>query len=261
MKRPFGTCRRHRKQRGYILVATCLSIPILVGVSGLAIDVGRMYITKNEAQAFADSASLAAARQLDGTSTGITRAIATANNNSNKWRFDTQPFTSITTTFGTTSAGTFTATPPNPPTGYTFAQVVATVNLPMFLIRYRRSVGANQCVGHRGTGGANQSEWRRIPVLAVYTQGYTGAVPDDASDPFGYRVGNQYTLRWGSPGDRTDCGTDDTTPSLASNGSIRGYCCVAGNAATIREAIVSLNTDPVTIGQTSPWTTAPKIAR
>src|SRR4051795_13634109 len=54
--------RRLRRNRGYILVATALSIPFLLGVSGLAIDIGRMYITKTEAQAFVDSASLVAAR-------------------------------------------------------------------------------------------------------------------------------------------------------------------------------------------------------
>ena len=62
------------EKRAYILVATALSLPFLLGVGGLAIDIGRMYITKNEAQAYVDSASLAAARQLDGTSAGITRA-------------------------------------------------------------------------------------------------------------------------------------------------------------------------------------------
>ena len=55
--------RSNARQRGYIMVATALSLPMLLGVCGLAIDIGRMYITKNEAQAFADSASLSAARQ------------------------------------------------------------------------------------------------------------------------------------------------------------------------------------------------------
>ena len=46
--------RRVRGKQGYILVATALSIPFLLGVSGLSIDIGRMYITKSEVQAFAD---------------------------------------------------------------------------------------------------------------------------------------------------------------------------------------------------------------
>jgi uncharacterized membrane protein len=35
---------------------------VLFGMAGLAIDLGRMYITKNEAQSYADSAALYAAQ-------------------------------------------------------------------------------------------------------------------------------------------------------------------------------------------------------
>jgi hypothetical protein len=83
-------------------------------------------------------------------------------------------------------------------------------------------------------------------------KGYTGAVPDNASDPYGYQVGDQYTFRWGSPGDQSDCGTDGSTPSLAENGKVRAYCCVSQSAAAIRQAIVGLATDPITIGQNVP---------
>jgi hypothetical protein len=70
-----------------------------------------------------------------------------------------------------------------------------------------------------------------------------------AGDPFGYQVGNQYTLRWGAPGNNTTCGTDATRNNLSDNGSIRGYCCVSNSAASLRQAIVSGDTDSVTIGQ------------
>lgn len=244
-----NSSRRARRQRGYILVATALSIPFLLGVSGLAIDIGRMYITKSEAQAFADSASLAAARELDGTTAGVTRATNVASNNSEKWRFDTQPFTSVITTFGTSANGSFTASPPSPPTGYRFARVEATVNLPMYLIRVltgpTSQVRAAAVAGGLAMTSTNGGQF---PFSPYTRKGYAGAVPDDNSDPFGYRVGNDYTLRWGAPGDRTDCGTDDDVASLAENGSIRGYCCVSNSAAEIREAIVGLDTDPITIG-------------
>jgi len=82
---------------------------------------------------------------------------------------------------------------------------------------------------------------------------YTRAAsPDNAGDPYGYRIGNDYTLRWGAPGDRSDCGTDGSAPSLSQNGSVRGYCCVSNSAAGLREAIVGADTDPVTIGQNVP---------
>src|SRR4051812_43148796 len=104
------------RRRGYILVATAFSLVFLLGVCGLSIDIGRMYVTKNEAQAYVDSASLAAVIKLDGTSSGITNAQTAAGTDTGKWRFDTQPFTSVTVSFATSSTGTFTTTPPNPPT-------------------------------------------------------------------------------------------------------------------------------------------------
>jgi Flp pilus assembly protein TadG len=246
--------RKRRAIRGYIMVATALSLPFLLGVSGLAIDIGRMYIAKDEAQAFADSAALRAAQALDGTTAGVTRATTAASSDSDKWRFDTQPFTSVTTTFATSSAGPFTASPPNPPTGYTYARVVASVDLPMYLIRVvtgpTSEIAASAVAGGRSvtslTGGGE------FPFSPYTRQGYTGAVPDNSLDPYGYQVGNQYTLRWGAPGDRTDCGTDGDNPTLADNGKIRGYCCVSQSASMLRAAIVSLATDPLTIGADVP---------
>src|SRR5579884_4046382 len=107
-------------ERGYILVATTLSLTFLLGVLGLGIDLGRMYIAKTEAQAYVDSASLAAAQQLDGTSAGVTRATSAVTADTNQWRFDTSPFSGVTVAYGTSASGPFTTTPPNPPTGYTY---------------------------------------------------------------------------------------------------------------------------------------------
>jgi uncharacterized membrane protein len=50
------------------MVALVVSMVFLLGMVGLAIDLGRMYIAKSEAQSFVDSAALAAAAQLNGTS-------------------------------------------------------------------------------------------------------------------------------------------------------------------------------------------------
>jgi uncharacterized membrane protein len=41
-----------------------LSLFLLLGVCGLAIDIGRMYVAKSEAQSFADVAALNAVAQL-----------------------------------------------------------------------------------------------------------------------------------------------------------------------------------------------------
>jgi hypothetical protein len=78
------------------------------------------------------------------------------------------------------------------------------------------------------------------------------ASPDNASDPFGYQIGNQYTLRWGAPGNKTTCGTDATSSNLSNNGKIRGYCCVSQSGASLRQAIVGGQTDPVAVGSPVP---------
>jgi hypothetical protein len=76
--------------------------------------------------------------------------------------------------------------------------------------------------------------------------------PDNANDPYGFAVGNQYTLRWGAPGDKSTCGTDATHHALASNGSGRGYCC-AWSASDIASVIMGTSqSDPLTIGQAVP---------
>jgi Flp pilus assembly protein TadG len=50
-------------------------LPILIGFCGLALELSQVYNRKVEMQNVADTAAIAAAFELDGTSTGITRAI------------------------------------------------------------------------------------------------------------------------------------------------------------------------------------------
>jgi hypothetical protein len=228
---------------------TCLSLTFLLGVAGLAVDVGRMYITKNECQAYVDSASINAALKLDGTSTGITNATNASGHDTDKWRFDSQAFSSVTTSFGTSATGTFTTSPPNPPTGYSYVKVTASVNLPMYLIRPLSGPTATIGASAVAYGKAITTLPSGVFPFSPYTR---TASPDNASDPFGYQIGNDYTFRWGAPGNNTSCGTDATQPNLSSNGSIRGYCCVSNSAAAIRQAIVGGQTDSVTIGADVP---------
>jgi Flp pilus assembly protein TadG len=241
---PRHGARANSGQRGYILVALSLAVVFLLGIGGLAIDIGRMYITKSEAQSFVDTAAFAATLQLDGTAISVTRAQTAVTNDPKKWQFQNSSFTNVTTTFATASSGPWTATPPNPPTGYYFTQVQTTVNLPMYLMGAlagpTAQVAASAIAGRQGDTG-EQGEFPFSPYTRT-------ADPDNAADPFGYKVGNQYTLRWGSPGDKTNCGTDATQPSLAVKGQERGYCCVKQSAATLRQAIVGGDTDPMTVG-------------
>ncbi len=230
-------------RRGYVLIALSLGLVFILGMAGLAVDVGRMYIAKSEAQSYVDSAAFSAALQLDGTAAGLTRAQTAVTNDPKKWDFQNDAFNGVTK-FGTASNGPWVAAP-NPATGYYFAQVQTTVNVPMYLmtalVGSSSTVVASAVAGRIATTNVPGGEFPFSP----YTR---AASPDNPADPFGYQVGNDYTLRWGAPGTRTTCGTDATSPNLSSNGKIRGYCCVAESAATLRQSIVSGETDPVTIG-------------
>ena len=79
----------NRKRRGFILLATAVSLAVLIGMLGLAVDLGRVYITKSEAQAFADFAAMAAARELNGKSTGLDAARTAVASSTNGWNFGT----------------------------------------------------------------------------------------------------------------------------------------------------------------------------
>src|SRR5690349_24730694 len=85
-----------RRESGFTLIATAVCLIALIGMLGLAVDLGRVYITKNEAQAFTDAAALAAARCLNGKASGITNANAavTATMSTNRWNMATTSFSS-----------------------------------------------------------------------------------------------------------------------------------------------------------------------
>ena len=140
----------------------------------------------------------------------LARAQTAVGNNPKKWEFQNDAFTNVQTAFGTASTGPWVANP-NPATNYYFVQVQTTVSLPMYLIGALGStsstIAAGAVAGRTATTGVPGGEFPFSP----YTR---AASPDNASDPFGYQVGNDYTLRWGAPGNNTTCGTDATQPNL-----------------------------------------------
>src|SRR4051812_13460153 len=63
---------------GAVAIYVSLLAGFLFGMVGLAVDASRLYSTNTEAKSAADAAALAAASQLDGTATAITRAVLAA---------------------------------------------------------------------------------------------------------------------------------------------------------------------------------------
>src|SRR5947207_8875466 len=68
VKRKSRGTGRGSRERGFALIATALGLIAIVGIAGISVDVGRMYIAKNELMAYTDAASIAAGLELDGTS-------------------------------------------------------------------------------------------------------------------------------------------------------------------------------------------------
>src|SRR5437667_5670219 len=124
---------RQGRERGFVLITMAITVIALMGVLGLAVDVGRMFIAKNETQAYCDSAALAAALAIDGTTTGITRAQTAVTNSTNSWNLDSAKINNPTVTFATAIGGPWVASP-NPATGYIYARVSATVPLSLYFL-------------------------------------------------------------------------------------------------------------------------------
>lgn len=77
----------------------CACMFLLLASLGLAFDLGRMYIARNEGQVFADAAALAAAQQLDGSADGLTRARAAAQNLPGRWNLAAEEIKGVNVDF------------------------------------------------------------------------------------------------------------------------------------------------------------------
>src|ERR1700692_2618959 len=78
--KPARASGRRKNQRGFSLLLIAASGSVMLGMLGLAFDLGRMFIVKNELQTFVDASAIAACRLMDGSQAGIQSAhnIATA---------------------------------------------------------------------------------------------------------------------------------------------------------------------------------------
>lgn len=124
-------------ERGFVLIAMSVSMFLLLAVMGMAFDLGRVYIARNEAQVFTDAAAMTAASKLDGTSGGLVRARDAVSRLPMRWNLGTQVFTGIVVEFSADGAKWET----NPKTAgdVTYARVSAPSN--NLEITFLRAVG------------------------------------------------------------------------------------------------------------------------
>ena len=235
-------------ERGFTLVTVTCGILFLIGMVGLAVDVGRIYIAKSESQVFVDSAALAATMELDGTNDGLDRARARVASNPNKWNFNTGSFSGVTTTFAKSRSGPWEATPTDP-SGYRYANALVSVDVPvLFMSAFRQLYvpGAVVVLTPTFTAGVKANASSGQELKTRFKDGLFPFSPyahDGTSPDFGLVRGGLYTLRWASNPklNNNTCDGDNTQAMIdlanAGGGSERGYI-EETSANTIRQAIV-----------------------
>jgi len=87
-------------RKGFVLIATTIVLAVLLGLAGILVDAGRMYLIKSELQAFTDAASLNAAMQLDGSGGGPDKARKAASelaggDHPMKWDMGSRPIENV----------------------------------------------------------------------------------------------------------------------------------------------------------------------
>lgn len=207
--------RLSRHQHGAIAIIVGLSIAVLVGMIGLALDLGRMFVIKSELQNAADACALAAARELDGNTDAITRAdaagILVGTRNEINFQDENAPVTNASLTYSATLS---------PNSAYNRSIAPATAKYVMCTVA-RPNVGM-LFMGVRGFGTQNVSAY----AVATLAPGQTTcAIPlglcsesTDPSDPYaGLDIGQWYGGKFENAPSNPN--TLCTTPSGSTSGN------------------------------------------
>jgi Flp pilus assembly protein TadG len=197
------------RRRGFVLITMAVAAAGVLAVAGLAVDIGRVFIAKNEIQVACDAAALAAAGQLDGTENGIARAQQAVTSAPNKWNFGTADIPAPAVTFATSPAGPWIAGP-NPAAGYAYVQVTAAVQVRLYFM----ALATGQSVSNvNASAKAGQ-----IPIASVGRglAPYTAVSTNTTGPNFGFVAGNSYTMQWPTfNSSRSGCSA--ASPSLCFN--------------------------------------------
>ncbi|MEW5978879.1 MAG: Tad domain-containing protein [Acidobacteriota bacterium] len=95
--------QKNRNEKGAILFIVAASLVVLLGMGGLAFDLGMLYNVKTDLQNAVDAAALAGAWKLNGTNQGINDAVTSAQAAANTYKFQDHPISLATSdiTFST----------------------------------------------------------------------------------------------------------------------------------------------------------------
>jgi hypothetical protein len=246
------------------VLATAISIFAIVGMFGLAVDLGRLFILKSEAQSFADVEAISAVRYLDGTVDGISAAKASVASSNNRYNFNTQAMPAVSTSveFAKAKAGPWLANPTGSMSGYTFVRVTVRPQMNLMLLSAVSNATTASVVGHAIAAQVP----RTFP-----NGGYLPFTPyalsaGDSTGNFGMQVGQEYAFLWPGNAKKQDvCAGNqvnwpayDFSDNSNANGSERGYF-EFNSASEIADAIMGLKqTSPLGLGDIVPMTNGRK---
>ncbi|MBA3974435.1 MAG: hypothetical protein C0504_09490 [Candidatus Solibacter sp.] len=237
-KRTRGRCRQEGRRRGFVLIVAAVACVILIGCVGMAVDLGRLYLIKSEAQNYVDSAALRAAVLLDGTSSGLMQAEYSAAQSRDRYDMASRPFTNTVLKVSPSVDGPWYSAA-GAPLKSRFVRVSTSVNAPMYFIQAvtLKSTGTVTAVG---TGA--QVEKR------VFTEGLFPFSPfaHNANPPhYGLTPGVDYTMRWPAKpklGGKSVCPGDQFQEVIdtaeAAGGEERGFI-EETSASRIRDTIIN----------------------
>jgi len=259
---------RVRRERGIALIATAASLVVIVGIAGVSVDVGRMYIAKSELMAYTDAASIAGALQLDGTAAGITRAQKAAAGMASGpkamgWDFASKPVHGATLQF----AKGFAATPnapdpatwdPNPasPADYRFVQVNASANVPLTFMQAFQLFRSGSSTGLSRVAASSIAAQALVTTFPQGLLPFSPIAPSSLPDNFGMTPGVQYTIRYPSGGGLNNgdvcAGDQNQTYWSALPAQDQGYWGSTSAAALRGEVVDSTQASPISIGDPVP---------
>jgi Flp pilus assembly protein TadG len=214
--KPARTNGRRKNQRGFSLLLIAASGSVMLGMLGLAFDLGRMFIVKNELQTFVDASAIAACRLMDGSQAGIQSAHNTAtagplgSSQPNGWNFDVNAIANITDTYATSFTGTYdnyATASSNATNNYRFIKVVANATLPLYFLPVIPNLPTSQLLQSSAVGGQQAQNTLTGGMLPFAPDAHNAANTTN----FGFTVGQPYTLKWGN-GNTTNCAGDVNPP-------------------------------------------------
>jgi Flp pilus assembly protein TadG len=241
-------------QSGAILIIVAISLVILVGITGLAIDLGHAFVNKSQLQNIADACALAGASALNETTAGIVEAQSRATNNTasglnNKFEFNSNPLTidAAWVTYSTALNGTYMAyaAAQGSPAGIKFVKVAIPSAQASEVLFGTVIPGIPNVINLGAEAIAGRANQQQVCNGVLDPFAAPPGPPPGLSDPtgnFGYIAGYVYEVRFAPGNSGHNCSTIFPLNSTTGNFGFADPDGIGGSMTDFRREI--LDTTP-----------------